>query len=198
MLSTFEQNVNLERLKLDAFKIGPNTVGSDIVSYPEFLKYFNDINILSKHNLIIGINFTYGWMPTIFDFRSNKLKEVIEILNSAKSGTIPTIENLKILRNCLNNSLVGTSKILHFINPKNFAIWDSRVYRYLTNSEPYSYRLDNFSAYLDYLIFCNNLTSRAEYEPIHLHIVHKIGYEMSKFRTMELIMYTNRDKPGKP
>jgi len=71
-------------------------------------------------------------MPTSFDFRSDKFDEALEIINNAKKGIVPSIDQLEILKGLLNNSLVGTSKHLHFINPEIFAIWDSRVYRYLT------------------------------------------------------------------
>lgn len=128
MIDTFKQNIPLDKF----FRDGTNFVikrQSDYLSYPEFLKYFSDIKTITRHNLTIGINFTYGWMPTIFDFRSDNFDEALDILNEAKIGNKPTTDNLVLLKGLLNNSLVGTTKLLHFINPDNFAIWDSRVYR---------------------------------------------------------------------
>ena len=52
--------------------------------------------------LIIGINFTYGWMPTILDFRSKNFEEALEILNKAKNCIIPSVENLEILKGLFN------------------------------------------------------------------------------------------------
>lgn len=168
------------------------------ISYPEFIRYFNDIAIIEKHNLIIGINFTYGWMPTIFDFLSVEFEKPVKILNNVKRGIIPDINELAVLKKMFNNSLVGTSKILHFINPTKFAIWDSRVYRYLTGMEPYVERIGDYIAYLEYLKFCEYLSNQEGYAEIHRSIEQKIGYEMTKYRTVELIMYTKGEKPKPP
>lgn len=196
-MEKFQLNVPLERFLHDgnSFKIINR---SDYLSYREFIEYFRSIDIIAKHNLIIGINFTYGWMPTIFEFRSSRFSESLEILNNAKKGIVPKIEELRTLRGLFNNSLVGTSKLLHFINPEIFAIWDSRVYRYLTGNPPYDYRINNYEAFLSFLAFCNYLTNLPEYEPIHNSIIKIIGYSMTKFRTAELIMYSTGGSKRNP
>ena len=189
MLETFKTNVHFDKLQQDEKSISPKLENSYFVSYPEFIKYFSDIDLIKKHNLVIGINFTYGWMPTIFDFRSDNFEVIIKILNNAKQEKIPSEKELELLKNCFNNSLVGASKLLHFINPNQFAIWDSRVYRYLTNTEPHSYRLDNYKSYLDFLEFCSIMTNHKDYLKIHNSLVEKVGYPMTKYRTIELIMF---------
>lgn len=191
MFEIFKENVSIDRLLKDEKNINTSNDSSDFISYEEFLKYFKNLKRLDKHNVIIGINFTYGWMPTKFDFRSNDFNKVIDILNKAKQGIIPDITQLDVLKKCFNNSLVGTSKILHFINPETFAIWDSRVFRYLTNQEPYQNRIDNYKSYLDYLEFCKYITKQSEYSKIHESITKKFNYKMTKFRTLEFIMYVN-------
>jgi hypothetical protein len=55
------------------------------------------------------------------------------------------------LKRAFNNSLVGTSKLLHFIHPKQYAIWDSWVFRFLNNEEPHKYKLEKPKTYLEYL-----------------------------------------------
>lgn len=197
MIEVFKKNINFDCLLRDENTINISKDRSDFVSYPEFLKYFRDIKKITKHNVVIGINFTYGWMPTIFDFRSNDIDLVIDILNKAKQGIVPNETQLDILKRCFNNSLVGTSKILHFINPEIFAIWDSRVFRYLTNQEPYDNRINNYKSYLDYLDFCKYIISQPEYKKIHESIINKVGYKMTKFRTLELIMYMKGGKSPK-
>lgn len=194
MTEKFKSIITVEKFLLDCetFKVNKQTYD---VSYLEFLKYFKDIKIITKHNLVISINFTYGWMPTIFDFRSEDFNEAIKILNNAKNGIIPTANQLDILKGLFNNSLVGTTKLLHFINPEIFAIWDSRVYRYLTGNEAYNHRIGNSETYLSFLSFMNNLTQREEYEKVHNSICKKLDYPMTKLRTAELIMYLNGGKP---
>ena len=168
------------------------------ISYPEFVNFFKNIQVINKHHLVIGINFTYGWMPTILDFRTNKFEESVEILNKVKNGIIPLVSELEILKGLFNNSIVGTSKLLHFITPDKFAIWDSRVYRYLTTKEPYENRIGSCETYLKYLEFCNYLSSIKEFENIHKIVCDEIGYSMTKLRTVELIMYQNGERSKKP
>lgn len=194
MLKIYKENISINKILIDERTIDIPKGRSDFISYLEFIKYFSDLKTITKHNVIIGINFTYGWMPTIFDFRSNDIELVTNILNKAKFGQILKENELEILKKCFNNSLVGTSKLLHFINPNIFAIWDSRVFRYLTNQKPHSYRLDNCKSYLDYLEFLKYLTDQPDYIKIHNSIIKKIGYEMTKFRTVELIMYLKGSK----
>lgn len=193
MIDTFKQNIPLDKF----FRDGNNfdiKRQSDYISYPEFLKYFNDLKTITRHNLTIGINFTYGWMPTIFDFRSDNFEEALKILNEAKSGSKLTVDNLVLLKGLLNNSLVGTTKLLHFIKPDNFAIWDSRVYRYLTNKEPHDNRIGNCNTYLDYLSFCDYLTNQKEFNSLQKSIEEQVGYSMTNFRVAELVMYSNGAK----
>lgn len=134
-------------------------------------------------------------MPTVLDFRSNKINEATQILNSAKKGNRPSLAELDILKSCFNNSLVGSSKLLHFINPNQFAIWDSRVYRYLFNQTPHSYRVENNNTYLDYLSFYDYLTNNSNIDSLKKLIEDKVGYPMSKMRAIELIFFYNGAKP---
>lgn len=196
MIDTFKHNISIDKF----FRDGTNFEvkrKSDYLSYPEFLKYFSNLKTITRHNLIIGINFTYGWMPTIFDFRSDNFDKAIEILNEAKNGNNLDVDNLVLLKGLLNNSLVGTTKLLHFINPDNFAIWDSRVYRYLTNQEPYDNRIGNCNAYLDYLAFCDYLTKQKEFSSLKKNIEKQVGYPMTAFRVTELVMYSNGNSKTK-
>lgn len=190
IIDKYKSHVFLDKFLQDCenYKVDKQTYD---VSYREFLKYFNDITIITEHNLVISINFVYGWMPTIFDFRSDNFEEAIEILNNAKKGEIPTVKQLEILKGLFNKSLVGTSKLLHFINPEKFAIWDSRVYRYLTGQEAYNHRIGNCEAYLAFLNFCDFITRSKEYEKAHNSICNKLkpDYSLTKFRSAELIMY---------
>ncbi|MFT6841502.1 MAG: hypothetical protein ACJASR_000263 [Psychroserpens sp.] len=196
MIDTFKQNIPLDKFFRDGnnFEIKRQ---SDYISYPEFLKYFNKLKTITRHNLTIGINFTYGWMPTIFDFRSDNFEEALQILNEAKGGRKLTVDNLVLLKGLLNNSLVGTTKLLHFIDPDNFAIWDSRVYRYLTNQEPYDNRIGNCNTYLEYLAFCDYLIKQKEFDSLKKNIENQVGYSMTAFRVAELVMYSNGNNKTK-
>lgn len=108
------------------------------INYTLNLKYFADLQNIQLHNLIIGINFTYGWMPTVFSFKSDKLIKALEILSQVKNQNNTHLinhEDLTLITKLFNNSLVGNSKILHFINPINYPIIDSNVLKYIYKSK---------------------------------------------------------------
>lgn len=160
-------------------------------SYREFLRYFENIGEITKHEFIIGVNFSYGWMPTIFEFKSENFEEVVIILNRVKGGLIPTVDELNILKTMINNSLVGTSKLLHFINPSLIPIWDSRVYMYLLGRNNSQNSISNPMNFLDYINFCFNVIQEAKFPELKKYIEIQVGYEMSPMRIVEIVMYLN-------
>lgn len=190
IIETFRQNITPDKFIQDASNTAIQQ-RSDFISYPEFLEYFKNLDEITKHNLVIGINFVYGWMPTIFDFRSDNFDEAIKILNKAKNGTeLITEADLALLKRLFNNSLVGSTKLLYFINPDKYAIWDSRVYRYLTNNNNYN-QIENCNNYLDYLTFCQELINHRDFSSLKKQIEESVGYSMTPFRIADLIMYLN-------
>jgi len=119
------KNLNYENIKADAENFILTANNSYIETYSEFLKYFENIDVIERHHLVIASHFVYGWMPTIIRLETNQIEKVLFLLNEVKSGYLLTESELQIIKNCLNNSLVGSSKLLHFINPRKYAIWDS-------------------------------------------------------------------------
>lgn len=159
------------------------------LSYPEFLKYFKQISIIDEHHFIIGINFTYGWMPTIFNFKSTDFTAPVEILNKVKDGRLPSEDELLILKSVINNSLVGTSKILHFINPSLIPIWDSRVFKYLIGKNSSVNSIGEPKNFLDYIKFCKKVIDQKDFPALKNHVETEIGHEITPMRAVEIIMY---------
>jgi len=78
------------------------------------------------------VAFAYAWMPTIPKLHLEKLEigeeALLLKLQALKNGDIDQLESLfNILVPVINNSVVGTSKVLHFIAPSIVPIYDSRV-----------------------------------------------------------------------
>lgn len=144
--------IEFKKLHKDAKNIIFTENDSYIETYPEFIKYFEKIEAgkINEHNLIVASHFVYGWMPTIIRLDLKEKDKAIFLLNAVKSGHILKENELKILKNVVNNSLVGLSKLLHFINPIDYAIWDSRIFKYITNKKSL-YGIDNPKLYLNYL-----------------------------------------------
>lgn len=161
-----------------------------LLSYPHFLNYFENLQSINLEDLIIGISFTYSWMPTILkSIKLENSEKILSILNEVKSGKKIDEKQLEILKNAFNNSLVGTSKLLHFINPKQYAIWDSRVFRFLNNEEPHKYKLEKPKTYLKYLDFIENLKNENSFETFYNLMKRKVGYEISEYRALELAFF---------
>ena len=190
------KNLNIETILKDAEKFTLAENDSYIQTYPEFLKYFEKINAgeINEHNLIIASHFVYGWMPTIIHLDLEFKDKVLFLLNAVKSGYILDVNELEILKKTINNSLVGLSKLLHFINPRDYAIWDSRIFRYLTEKKSSS-GIDRPLLYLDYLSGIKNISENKDYGKLHELISRNFDYEIYPTRVIEITMFeTDRNK----
>ena len=161
-----------------------------LLSYPFFLNYFQNLESINLENLVIGISFTYSWMPTILKALNLKnTEEVLFILNEVKKGKLIDEQQLTTLKTTFNNSLVGTSKLLHFINPRQYAIWDSRVFRFLNDVEPHKYRLEKPRAYIEYLNLIEELKNEKAFTAFFDLIKQKVGYDITEYRALELAFF---------
>lgn len=166
-------------------------------SYKEFIKYFESIpknEKISKQQFIIGSYFTYGWMPTMLKLGSN-IKSAIEAVNLAReSRNIISQKEFQAIAYIINGSVVGASKLLHFVNPKKYAIWDSRVYRFIFQEEAYQYRLEAPDLYHEYLNSLKFIIEKREFLEIKNKVDETVGYEVTEMRACELIMFSNGKK----
>jgi hypothetical protein len=98
---------------------------------------------------------TYGWMPRVVRLDPLQVEPTLRALKRAKDAKRPVLGlgDLEAVARCLY-SLVGASKILHFMNPKVFPIWDSYIARLRggPGADP-----ENRDEYLAYLMTCTRL-----------------------------------------
>lgn len=184
------KNLTFKSIQKDAKNLKLFSDNSYHVSYPEFIKFFKNKKQLTKHDLIIGSHFVYAWMPTIIKIDLSKKSEVLNILNNVKSNKTFTlgIDDLKILKCCINNSTVGVSKLLHFISPKKYAIWDSRILRYTTGNKS-QYNIGKENLYLEYLSMVKKIALNENYKNLHQIIESQLPYKVSPLRVIELVMF---------
>lgn len=170
---------------------GPSWVHA---SYREFVGYFSSIpneKPLTDHNFIIGAYFSYGWMPTMLRLGEN-VSAAIQVVNKARSLPQPiNEEEFLTIASVINGSVVGASKLLHFICPDNYAIWDSRVYRFIFKEEPSTHRLSKPHAYQEYLDALRVLTKSSSFQRAKVSVVKAVGYRITDLRACELIMFAN-------
>ncbi|WP_371804473.1 hypothetical protein [Candidatus Lokiarchaeum ossiferum] len=118
---------SIDPMRIDPHKKKNNYPYNYYHSYPHFLRYFSDLREISIHNFYISTNFIYGWMPTILSYSILEIPKTVELLNLVKHGVPLSPDQIGIIVRTIHNSLVGTSKLLHFINPTQYAMWDSNI-----------------------------------------------------------------------
>jgi len=163
-------------------------------SYFHFINYFAGRDEITEQDLVIGSNFTYGWMPTILNFKSDDFDLAVTALNRAKATARISNADLIVLKGLINNSLVGVSKLLHFINPQVYAIWDSRVCNFLTGKS-HKQKIEKIELFWSYLDLCERVTRARGFEQIHSSFADHIGYAISPMRIPEQIMFLSSNDP---
>ena len=162
------------------------------ISYKEFLKFFASKEKITPHDFVIGAHFTYGWMPRMLKL-SGDIDVATAIANKSKRERISKNEFSRLAK-AINGSVVGASKLLHFLNPGEYAIWDSRVYRYLHQEAPHQYRIEKPNAYWQYLAFLNVLAEDSRFKNFREKVVSAIGYPVTDKRACELMMFVKGEK----
>jgi hypothetical protein len=139
-------------------------------------------------------------MPTILDLNPNKLPVSLqrgaEILNEAKKNGQLSDNDIKALTQLVNNSLVGTSKLLHFVVPNSFAIWDSKIYKFVFNEAAHNYRVNQIGKYREYMSELERIKTHSIFPAFHNSVNTKVGYEVSALRAIELVMFINSGQPA--
>lgn len=157
-------------------------------TYIEFVNYFNNNDPIDEHHLIIGSHFVYGWMPTIITFNIQEKEKTLKLFNKAKSMELLDSAELDYLKGCINKSLVGLSKLLHFINPEKYAIWDSRIFRYVTGKKSH-YGIGEPKNYLEYLSIVREISSHDDYQKLHDRIAKHYNYSLHPYRAIEVVLF---------
>ncbi len=192
------KNLNIVKLLQDSKDFTITENDSYVNSYPVFLDYFKQLDYIEKEHLIISSHFVYGWMPKVLQLDLNKEGEVLKLLNLVKGGQVLIDEEIEVLKKSINNSLVGLSKLLHFIIPNHYAIWDSRVLRYTTEQKSI-YGIDKVKNYQEYLERINDLKQSNELTPLFSKVQSYFkNYHISEIRAIELVMFeTDRRENGR-
>ena len=187
------RELKIEKLKKESKSFEIKEDDSYINSYQEFIDYFKKIEKIEKHHLVISSHFVYGWMPTILHLKLNNLEEILQILNQAKTAKYLDKDDLKKLRCSINNSPVGISKLLHFINPEIYPIWDSKIYKYWSGNKTIS-GIDKPENYLEFIEQINEIIKHKDFQEIHERIETKLNYKVTPIRALELLIFQSNNK----
>jgi hypothetical protein len=186
----FDHDTITNRFFKDVSKLRSQDDGWIHRSYQSFLGFFDARSSIGASEAILGASLAYAWMPTILDFNGSP-EEVALLLQRVKQGESLSNEELNALAKVVNNSMVGASKLLHFVRPDMYAIWDSRVYRYLTLQKPYAQRMRDPASYLEFLKLLQLLVSDKRFASAHRRVEKVVGYSVSPLRAAEYVMFVN-------
>lgn len=189
-----DKHLTFENFKREVEYFNVSTDNSYVKTYTEFIKYLEDIDKINEHHLTISSHFVYGWMPTIINFKIQDRDKTLRLLNKAKVGNDLSIDELNYLKIGINNSLVGLSKLLHFINPNKYAIWDRRIFRFVTGKKS-QYGICDPKHYLNYLSIIHKISQNKGYSKLHQQIEQNFDYPLFSTRAIEIVIF-EADKKG--
>lgn len=178
-------------------------------TYPALLAFGNRCTKDSPSDLYLLACATYGWMPRALKLNAthaagalNNLKNAIDVKDIKPTTSITELANFV-------GSVVGASKILHFVNPESWPIWDSKVEGFRTwsncphpkssKSFPAPYSSMNVEGYVSYIdeVFLILEDSRFEDFYAEMQAAHEARltnlkiepYEITRIRAIELAAF---------
>ena len=161
-----------------------------VKSYPLLLKSTAHLCDAMGSNAVPGVaHIVYGWMPTIlknltFDDHINDHLIAARQINDFQSA-FNLVDGLET--SPINNSWVGLSKVLHFINPEFFPIWDSVVARNFGVSD---YRIKQKKIYTNYMKFISENLEFKSVSTVQDLFEKRANYTISNVRACEFILFT--------
>jgi len=158
-------------------------------SYRHFVTYFQDRETITEHDVVIATSFVYSWMPRCLDFKVlTEFDNLAAYLNAVRRCYDLDTRALALFKRVINNSLIGTSKLLHFAAPEKYPIIDSRVAAFLEKHEQ-AVDTDDPECYVAYTCACRRAVEHPHFENIRGLVCHAVGYQVSAIRALELIMF---------
>lgn len=166
---------------------------SYLEAHAAFLRFFESRTRIDRDTLILGASLVYSWMPRILTLGRDALDEAADHLERIRSGHEPSAADYEVIKKAVNNSMVGTSKLLHFIAPRRFPILDSRVSRFLGWK---SAQIGEVATYQRYRSLCVAVSQLPAFDEVHAKVQERLG-QMDRLRAAELLMYLGGAKsPG--
>ena len=129
----------------------------------------------------------YGWMPTILKKFSDSQPGIVCTATECRSFEEASALIQSLDDSPINNSWVGMSKVLHFINSEFFPIWDSRVAKHFDLKITQVNKKNHF---LEYLTFVAKHRNKDEVKKVEEAFVKEAGYSVSDVRACEFILFS--------
>ncbi len=151
---------------------------------------------LDEINLALIGSAVFGWMPTQLYLQKSELDIALRILtglkdNQASLNSTNIQELANIFQTIGGKSVVSASKLLHFVYPKSYPIWDRRVAKKFGLSANGAEAAENYFKFLE---FCRIMAGQNRVKQslqIFQTRLKDAGYtyQISPIRLIELLLY---------
>jgi hypothetical protein len=180
----------IEYFILKAEKLQINSDTHYLRVYHHLIDFVKSIELYDHKAFVSIAHMVYGWMPTILECNFSSDDNYSMYIKNINSGDC-SIEFLNIMKSKINNSIVGGSKFLHFINPEKYAIWDSKVYKSLFGKKGNNNSINNIKNYIQYNLHLRELCQKEEMDRIYSILTEKkyIIERVSKMRALENVLF---------
>jgi hypothetical protein len=100
--------------------------------YPNLLDGIKTMRPLDRRNVILISHCVFGWMPTQLTINADSIDAAVQILREAETlSECVSAEQIRVLartfQTAMGTSVVAAAKILHFIAPDSYPVWDKHV-----------------------------------------------------------------------
>jgi hypothetical protein len=123
--------------------------------YPHFISYLENAEQIGKQEFIVAAGFTYSWMRASLKLHieEEKLNKAIKVLQEVRLiDSFDKAKNIEVshLKKVVSNSYIGASKLLHFVNPDCFPIYDSNICKKIFNNCVEQHHVNTKKRFTDY------------------------------------------------
>jgi hypothetical protein len=184
----------LARAKLPNVGCAIKTYGS-YDNFQAMIRVAGSRSTLNWDEALALLHIVYAWMPTMLrlkGFHDQKQRaELLAILCKARKKGELSDNELALIVQFANRSVVGASKLLHILSPNSFAIWDSRVaevFLWGGVTRPTYEKVARYQKYME-TIRQWALTPCVKGECCRLRALNSAFAEASDLRMIELVMF---------
>lgn len=172
-------------------------------SYPYLVAHVAALGRLDEGAFTTTAHLAYGWMPTVLHLHANAIAAALPCVERARQGEVLTVAEVQQIAAAVNRSVVGTSKVLHFVNPALYPIWDRRVYRFYHRTPDgrpaagHFYQVNDAAAYYAYADVCRQVVRLPGFASIHGAVSAQFqplpgyaGFQVTPLRALEYVMFS--------
>ena len=162
--------------------------------YPLLLKGIADLLPLDIFRLSLAASAVFSWMPTQMNLDHRRLQESLNVINNLPDQPLSQ-KSLELLASTFatirGRSVVAASKVLHFIYPQEFPIFD-RIIAQKIGTAPNGG--EAAASYLNYREVLSDLLQNNDVVSACNEVRHRLsatGYfhEISDMRAVELVLF---------